>query len=97
MPRTNKRCRNAAASFIAASLITFPALASSPEIESRKALLLDCAERQIAIERTRESPSAERVLEACAPEARAFEALLAADIAQGARRHLKHLIQHRLE
>lgn len=97
MPRTDVCRKVTAACFLTALFSAAPAVADSSVQEARKAALLECAERQIEVERTRERPNAERVLEACASEARAFEALLPADIAQGARRHLKHLIQHRLE
>jgi len=97
MPRTDVCRKVTAACFLTALLSTAPAVAESSLEESRKAALEECAERQIAIERTRERPSADRVLEACASEAQAFESLLPADIARGARKHLKHLIQHRLE
>ena len=83
--------------FAAASLLAVPSFAAASDYESRKAALEQCADRQIAIERMRERPSADRVLEACSVELRAFEALLPADIAAGARWHLKHLIHHRLE
>ncbi|MEO1245203.1 MAG: hypothetical protein AAFX56_05905 [Pseudomonadota bacterium] len=82
---------------VAASLFVVPTHTFANELEARKTVLLQCAEQQIAIEKTRDHPSADRVIEACIAEARAFETLLSADVASGARRHLKHVIQHRLE
>lgn len=82
---------------IAASLLAVSSFAAADDYEARRLVLEHCADREIAAERVRERPSADRVLEACGAELRAFEALLPPDLAAAARRHLKHLIRHRLE
>lgn len=79
-------------------LVSSPlALANQAEIDARRTTLEACAERELRKTGSDRPRKSKDVLRACASEAKAFFDTLAPGAVSEYRKHVEHVIQHRLD